>query len=335
MLAFDGCPLYIRRASMRCSSLNIARSLRRTALSVAFVVAVLASFVSVSAGAPSAGSLAADLAADQRRVDSLLDQQRGVEARILDSEHKYSEQLDDCRERLVALYIMGGRPTFTSVIGKSLSINEASDRASVVEALAKSDERLIRKLQRTARHVRALKRETVSLKTAIKAAKKQISRDRKAVEQARIAAAKARAEVERLALLQEVPLAPRATSPAAVKSAVADEADEQAGDNVENSGTAGDTPGFSQTGTASVYATSFAGSPTASGELYNPGAMTAAHPSLPLGTWVQVAGPGGSALVRINDRGPFVGGRIIDLSSAAAAAVGINGLGRVTISVKS
>jgi rare lipoprotein A len=84
-----------------------------------------------------------------------------------------------------------------------------------------------------------------------------------------------------------------------------------------------------------MYGNEFAGRPTASGEPYDPGGMTAAHPTLPMGTIVSVSGPGGAVIVRINDRGPFVGGRIIDLSQAAAAAVGLNGLASVTITVQS
>ena len=90
--------------------------------------------------------------------------------------------------------------------------------------------------------------------------------------------------------------------------------------------------GFQQSGTASVYHDSFAGEQTANGETYDPNAFTAAHPSLPFGTWVTVTGPAGSIQVRINDRGPFVGGRVIDLSRAAGAAIGVS-LDSVTISV--
>ena len=90
--------------------------------------------------------------------------------------------------------------------------------------------------------------------------------------------------------------------------------------------------GFVQTGVASYYSDSFAGEKTSNGEVYDPSAFTAAHPSLPFGTWVTVTGPAGSVSVRINDRGPFVGGRIIDLSRAAANAIGLS-LGEVTISV--
>nr|WP_081942902.1 septal ring lytic transglycosylase RlpA family protein [Myxosarcina sp. GI1] len=78
-------------------------------------------------------------------------------------------------------------------------------------------------------------------------------------------------------------------------------------------------------GQASWYGPKFHGRPTASGEQFNQNAHTAAHPSLPFGTQVKVTNVnnGRSVVVRINDRGPFVGGRIIDLSAAAARAVGL------------
>lgn len=68
---------------------------------------------------------------------------------------------------------------------------------------------------------------------------------------------------------------------------------------------------------------------TASGEKFNPKAMTAAHRTLPFGTKVQVTNPrnGKSVVVRINDRGPFIRGRDLDLSKAAAAEIGILGAG--------
>jgi len=77
-----------------------------------------------------------------------------------------------------------------------------------------------------------------------------------------------------------------------------------------------------QVGHASWYALT---SKTASGERMNPNALTAAHRSLPFGTkvLVQNLNNGRSVVVRINDRGPFVGGRIIDVSKAAAAQIGM------------
>jgi rare lipoprotein A len=90
-----------------------------------------------------------------------------------------------------------------------------------------------------------------------------------------------------------------------------------------------------QSGIASVYAHS--GGKTASGERVAPGAFTAAHRSLPFGTRVRVTNRrnGRSIIVRINDRGPFVRGRIIDLSPAAARALGFSGLASVSVDVVS
>src|SRR4051812_31290366 len=85
-------------------------------------------------------------------------------------------------------------------------------------------------------------------------------------------------------------------------------------------------------GVASHYGRS-SGSKTANGESLNEGALTAAHKSLPFGTKVRVTNTrnGKSVVVRINDRGPFVSGRIIDLTPAGARAIGMDGLARVVV----
>ncbi len=83
--------------------------------------------------------------------------------------------------------------------------------------------------------------------------------------------------------------------------------------------------GFVQIGLASWYGKKFHGRKTANGETYNMYAMTAAHKTLPLGTWVSVHNLGNNRkiVVRINDRGPFVYGRIIDLSYTGAKKLGV------------
>jgi rare lipoprotein A len=90
---------------------------------------------------------------------------------------------------------------------------------------------------------------------------------------------------------------------------------------------------FEGSGIASVYSDH----DTASGERMNPADMTAAHRTLPFGTKVTVVNRsnGRSAVVRINDRGPFVHGRVIDLSPAAARALGVDGLAPVSLIVGS
>jgi rare lipoprotein A len=92
-----------------------------------------------------------------------------------------------------------------------------------------------------------------------------------------------------------------------------------------------------QEGVVSWYGAAFHDKPTASGERFDAGAMTMAHPTLPFGTKVKVTNlrNGRTVVVRVNDRGPFVGKRIADLSRAAAAQLGIvkRGVARARIEV--
>ena len=88
-------------------------------------------------------------------------------------------------------------------------------------------------------------------------------------------------------------------------------------------------------GMASWYGAELAGHRTASGERFNPSELTAAHRTLPMGTKVRVTFHGESVVVRINDRGPFARGRVIDLSRAAAEEIGLRraGSGKVSLAV--
>jgi rare lipoprotein A len=92
-----------------------------------------------------------------------------------------------------------------------------------------------------------------------------------------------------------------------------------------------------QEGVVSWYGAAFHDRPTASGERFDSGALTMAHPSLPFGTRVKVTNlrNGRAVVVRVNDRGPFVGKRIADLSQAAASEIGMmrRGVARVRLEV--
>lgn len=90
---------------------------------------------------------------------------------------------------------------------------------------------------------------------------------------------------------------------------------------------------YQANGNASWYGPGFDGRKTASGERFSRHAYTAAHKTLPLNSRVKVTNLANheSVVVKINDRGPFVRGRVIDLSQAAARAIGIRGVGRVAI----
>jgi rare lipoprotein A len=90
-----------------------------------------------------------------------------------------------------------------------------------------------------------------------------------------------------------------------------------------------DVRDFEQQGRASWYGRDFHGRKTASGERYDMHALTAAHRTLPLASWVRVTNEANqkSVVVKINDRGPYARGRVIDLSYAAAAVLGMRGAG--------
>ena len=92
-------------------------------------------------------------------------------------------------------------------------------------------------------------------------------------------------------------------------------------------------PDFAREGVASWYGPGFAGRLTANGEIFDPAELTAAHRTLPFNTHLRVTNlaNGRSVIVRINDRGPFTGGRIIDLSRAAAERIGMIGSGTARV----
>lgn len=93
---------------------------------------------------------------------------------------------------------------------------------------------------------------------------------------------------------------------------------------------------FSQNGVASWYGRQFHGRKTASGETFNMNAMTAAHKTLPLNCMIRVTNKmnGKSVVVKVNDRGPFHGDRVLDLSYGAAKALGITHQGSAKVSIE-
>jgi rare lipoprotein A len=94
--------------------------------------------------------------------------------------------------------------------------------------------------------------------------------------------------------------------------------------------------GFVQTGIASWYGSDFHGKKTSNGEIYDMNAMTAAHKTLPLGVYVRVQNRdnGRETVVRVNDRGPFVKGRVIDLSYSAARSLGVDIAGTAPVRIE-
>ncbi|MGL5446173.1 MAG: septal ring lytic transglycosylase RlpA family protein [Rhabdaerophilum sp.] len=99
---------------------------------------------------------------------------------------------------------------------------------------------------------------------------------------------------------------------------------------------AGSLPALADIGHASYYGRELAGRKTASGEIFRPEGMTAAHRSLPLGTKVKVTNlsNGKAVVLRINDRGPFVRGRMLDVSHGAAKVLGFAAAGTARVKIE-
>lgn len=95
-------------------------------------------------------------------------------------------------------------------------------------------------------------------------------------------------------------------------------------------------PVFDETGIAIVYGDEYAGLPTANGEMYDPNAMTAAHPTLPLPSLIQVvnSATGKEVVLRVNDRGPFEDGASLQISPRAASELGMDGAGKASLRIR-
>jgi rare lipoprotein A len=287
-------------------------------------IAVLLLFLPTApdTSASSIAQLAARLAADVQQLADAREELHETRAELRAVRGEHRRLRSEVEGRLVAIYKLGGSQGALERIAGGESMRDVGTTLDVLDHVAEHDEQLLvrwRKLDdRRTRLVKARAR----LEPEVRRLEQRVQTAREKLSAAEAAVARARREAEQMARIADSPLLPKVGHPETKA--------------VEASGavgvSSGQPIGYTQSGTASVYHDSFTGETTANGEHYDPNAFTAAHPSLPFGTWVTVSGPGGSIQVRINDRGPFVGGRIIDLSAAAGAAIGIS-LGSVTLSV--
>lgn len=302
------------------------------------IVALLAVILlaTVSNGAGRTLTLQQAVARDQAYVRGLARDLHESQTELRKENRRYSSLLSRFAVRYAALYTSSSTPSIAAnLLGNRLSMRDLADTSDAINSIADGDSKIVDDLRVSKRRITQLSRRIAMLKKSQIGAHDKLVASKNRLQQAVVQARVAAAHAAKLARVQASPLIPRAVDPEQVQSALAASIASQTGESSGDSGDGLQSPGFQQRGIASVYANSFAGRPTASGEKYDPAAMTAAHPSLPLGTWVTVIGDGGAVTVRINDRGPYTGGRIIDLSAAAAQAIGLNGLGMVTIRVKS
>ncbi len=282
---------------------------------------VLPGFVAQAASS-SVASLAAQLASDVDDLAQARRDQRAVRKELRAIRGQHHRLRVEVEARLVAIYKSGANAGPLERMAGGESMRDVGRSLDVLDAVARHDHRLLVRWQKLDRRRTQLLQRRKRLTARIKRLERVVRRSREKLSSAEAAAARARQAAADMARIADSPLLPKVGHP---ENTVVEAAGEP-------SVSANQPIGFTQDGTASVYHDSFAGQRTANGETYDPAAFTAAHPSLPFGTWVTVTGPGGSIQVRINDRGPFIGGRIIDLSRAAGEAVGIR-LGHVTLSV--
>lgn len=285
------------------------------------VLTVLPTFVA-QAATPTVASLAAQLADDADSLAASRDELVDVRSELRRIRGEHQRLRTEVEARLVAIYKYGDGGSTIERMASGESMRDVGRSLDALDRVARSDSRLLVRWRKLDRKRTRLIRRRATLERRITHLEKVVQDSRERLSAAEAKAAAARREAANMARIADSPILPKVGHPETTV--------------VQASGGGGVSPnqpiGFTQSGIASYYHDSFAGQNTADGEVYDPQAFTAAHRFLPFGTWVTVSGPRGSIQVRINDRGPFVAGRIIDLSRAAAEAIGVT-LSPVTISV--
>ncbi|MCW2962065.1 MAG: hypothetical protein JWM25_1930 [Thermoleophilia bacterium] len=286
---------------------------------------LLASFVAIApeASAQNVAQVSTKLAADTQRLATARTSLAATKRRQVAARRAHRALRGQVEARLVAIYKYGSTTEALATVATGGSMGEVGTSIDTLDIVTRHEARALRRFQRLGAELTKLAAKRAKLEADVKRGEAVVKKGRAALSRAQAAADAARDDAAKMATIRDSPLLPRVGHPENTAIAMA------TGSSVSNA----QPVGFNQSGTASFYADSFSGELTANGERYDPNAFTAAHPSLPFGTWVNVSGPGGSIAVRINDRGPFVGGRVIDLSRAAAAAISLPGIGPVTLTV--
>jgi Skp family chaperone for outer membrane proteins len=276
-----------------------------------------------------------EIAAREQNLDQ--NRQQLADARMMldDAERRYNDSLRSYEERLTAIYKLG-EGQFYAVLLSSEGINDAASRLSYMVTISENDKKMVSQVKADAEAVRRLHKKVDTLKQEsaeglddLRAQRAEMSGDIDTRQQ------KIDEENSRLAEAQAREMATTAaqnfngdlgslfdslTAPALISG------NDEPPEGLEASG-------MILSGVASWYGPGFHGENTSSGEVYDMFAYTAAHKSLPFNTWLKVTYNGRSVFVRINDRGPYIGDRFLDVSASAARAIGLSGIGFVTAEV--
>jgi len=274
------------------------------------------------ASAASIADVAARLASDSRRLGEARADLVDTRSDLRATRREHRSLRIEIEARVVAIYKSGGGIDPIAHVASGGSMAEVGTSLDTLDIVARHEQRALDRWTSLGRRATKLARTQKQLIREVATDTKRVAKSRELLSAAVRRAAEARRAAAKMARTQDSPLLPKVGHPEINAVAAAEDTPEPQ-----------QPVGFVQSGTASMYADSFTGQTTSNGEKYDPNAFTAAHPSLPFGTWVNVSGPGGTIAVRINDRGPFIGGRIIDLSRAAANAISLPGIGTVALSV--
>ncbi|CAN5329067.1 hypothetical protein BH24ACT10_BH24ACT10_16780 [soil metagenome] len=345
------------------------RTLRRTTLTAALVAALLV----VPAGTAAGASLAPDLAALQaqlaaatataealsRDLETAAAQDGGLRVALerLAVEHDRAQARLDARVRQVwiarapdpmgwsfdlagpglrriaqrgaAQAVRVDRELVTAVSTQSTAASEL--RAHGKQFRAGLRDRAAEALEAQDRARELLTSAEAEVVAQLDAAVEQAARERLAAESARLTAA-------RSSLDAASATATRALTPAQSRRSQRAQGDEAPVVALVEAAGSGYPQGFSPSGTvvrglASWYGPGFVGNPTASGSPYDPERLTCAHKTVPLGTVLRVSANGRAVSCLVNDRGPYVGPRILDLSRAGSRALGFDGVQEVVVEV--
>lgn len=251
-----------------------------------------------------------------------------LDLEISDADSSYRAARQIFVDRAVAAYESGSSGTQLALVLSARDLNQMFLLAEANDRAARSDQASLAKLLAAKQTAEQKRNELDSKKQALLASQRRLDQ---------IGSSIAADLDARRSTLHEL-----TDQIARLEKAAREEAARSKGSLSTVLGPGGPAPaipsGFAATGVsfegiASWYGPGFAGRPTASGQIFDPNLYTAASLDLPLGTWLYVTFQGRGVVVLVNDRGPYIGGRVLDLSHAAAQALGISGLGWIKAQV--
>lgn len=265
-------------------------------------------------------SLEAKLAKAKRDWVTISEQLAEIEGKIMDCYMRIDEaeaELSCARRGLDSairqLYMLGRKDDLVRLLG-TRDISDFLVQYDNLMDVTSSESDVLGELRDKKRKLEAAQDQLISFKQ--EAARLARSVDASAIEEQLVSKKKELADVSSQIIAMQLP-ATRTPAPSDFNPARAyAEPDEN---------------GFARTGQvlsgySSWYGNEFHGRPAANGEVFDQNAFSCAHKTLPFGTWLRVTFKGRSVVVKVNDRGPFVKGRILDLSRGAAEAIGLDGV---------